>query len=1011
MTLRVLRNDDDHDAGSLHLESAMRLLFVLCCFFGLASCSGELAPVRANGVPCEAPSDCRESELCHLGFCLRRFTSCTLNGFLEKGETCDDGNENDDDACRNDCTFARCGDGVSRVDLTGDQAGFENCDDADSLDSNACTNRCELARCGDGIRRRDLQAGEAGFEACDDGNSDSNDGCTNACAVAACGDGVLGPGEECDDGNLDPSDSCTDRCAEARCGDGDLRANRDSDERGYEECDDGNEDALDRCDNDCRVTSCGDGIVQTSAGESCEDQNFDSTDACLTGCLLARCGDAIVRLDLAPGEPGYEACDDSNEFDNDACTTTCQIAFCGDGLLRDGAENCDDGNEVDDDECSNSCGSSMMQLAGAGGHICGLLESGQVQCWGRNGQGQLGDGSTTDRYEPTLIPGLDDALEITSSCARRVSGEISCWGQLGETLTQAFAGRMWTALGKNWAKDSEGRFWSLIEFNGSLREESQHLAALQVASADNHLCSINAQGQVHCSGDNQTAQLGDGTTSPRAGAILALQGPATRITASPEINCALVAREVYCWGYFREAHRQATQIAELSNVGSIWLVGYKLYGETLAGQTFYLNLDQSVPSVNELDQVSGISSFASSSSTICVLDGERRRWCWGSNYNGTYGNGDRPYWSRAVRVADLAPAVQVGVGSRHTCARLASGQVACWGQGEYALGSAEHRPVGSAPNLVTGVDNAEALAVGETHNCVKLGNGAVTCWGEVRFSGLGPEHQLASASPVPIAQGGVSHLPSSLGSNFSCVLGGDSSVSCLGSNGLGQLGDGSLTSATSLGRVNNSDSETLSGIVSIASKGSRTLAVSETGDVLFWGPQYGDLGTTTLATQYAGVLNAVSVAVGGGHHCALRSPGAGSRVVCWGGGNLGLGVEPDNVNNPFNGLLEPVAGFAHPPAQLSAGNNFSCARLQNGQVRCWGSNFLGVLGDGTPGNTDRFAHAPVVGLPPASDLSTGWDHSCAVTENGAVYCWGNNAYNQCGDGSRASAQDQPFRVD
>jgi cysteine-rich repeat protein len=149
---------------------------------------------------------------------------------LNDGETCDDGNIEDADACRNDCTLAVCGDGITRRDLELGEPGFESCDDGNLNDVDACTSNCALAFCGDGILRLDLVEGAEGFEFCDDANGEDNDACI-ACVVAVCGDGVvredLAEGddgyEDCDDGNLIAEDGCDDQClAERPSVNGDL---------------------------------------------------------------------------------------------------------------------------------------------------------------------------------------------------------------------------------------------------------------------------------------------------------------------------------------------------------------------------------------------------------------------------------------------------------------------------------------------------------------------------------------------------------------------------------------------------------------------------------------------------------------------------------------------------------------------------------------------------------------------------------------------------------------------
>jgi len=128
------------------------------------------------------------------------------DGVVEGDEPCDDGNQDNLDACLNDCTPARCGDGFVRV-------GVEGCEDGNEDDSDGCLSTCQLARCGDGVIH-------VGQEECDDGpiNDDGiYGGCSSKCTLGPrCGDGVLNGPEDCDDLNVDPEDGCLEGCVEAR---------------------------------------------------------------------------------------------------------------------------------------------------------------------------------------------------------------------------------------------------------------------------------------------------------------------------------------------------------------------------------------------------------------------------------------------------------------------------------------------------------------------------------------------------------------------------------------------------------------------------------------------------------------------------------------------------------------------------------------------------------------------------------------------------------------------------
>jgi cysteine-rich repeat protein len=149
----------------------MRLISVV---FILASACSEQVVVR------DSPAKCGNSE-------------------VELDEACDDGNETATDACTDGCENARCGDGITRMDLTANHDDFERCDDGNDADTDACRTNCRAAVCGDGIVRTDLSEGELGFESCDDGNTDELDGCTRNCnsGIDSDGDGIIDPLDNC----------------------------------------------------------------------------------------------------------------------------------------------------------------------------------------------------------------------------------------------------------------------------------------------------------------------------------------------------------------------------------------------------------------------------------------------------------------------------------------------------------------------------------------------------------------------------------------------------------------------------------------------------------------------------------------------------------------------------------------------------------------------------------------------------------------------------------------------
>ncbi len=117
------------------------------------------------------------------------------NGLQQTGEECDDGNQIDQDFCRNSCLLARCGDRIVQ--------GAEQCDAGGNtvLCTSTCQNRPVV--CGDGYQQA--------TEQCDDGNTTSGDGCSSTCTTT-CGDGIRRGAEQCDDGDSNDTNACKNNC-------------------------------------------------------------------------------------------------------------------------------------------------------------------------------------------------------------------------------------------------------------------------------------------------------------------------------------------------------------------------------------------------------------------------------------------------------------------------------------------------------------------------------------------------------------------------------------------------------------------------------------------------------------------------------------------------------------------------------------------------------------------------------------------------------------------------------
>lgn len=196
-----------------------------------------------------------------------------------------------------------------------------------------------------------------------------------------------------------------------------------------------------------------------------------------------------------------------------------------------------------------------------------------------------------------------------------------------------------------------------------------------------------------------------------------------------------------------------------------------------------------------------------------------------------------------------------------------------------------------------------------------------------------------------------------------------------------------------------------------------TCRVEPDGTVSCWGENWGgQLGirrspASTRPVRVAGLEDVAFLSAGRAHTCAVTNAGV---VRCWGGNDSGQLGDGTTEASP---TPVTVQGLDGPAVAVSAGGGHSCAVTANGEVWCWGSGESGELGDGRGFSEEAPAlpHATtptrVQGLTaPAVEVTTGYSHTCALTAPGGVECWGTNYGGQLGDGvgpAPLTPEDQP----
>jgi alpha-tubulin suppressor-like RCC1 family protein len=374
----------------------------------------------------------------------------------------------------------------------------------------------------------------------------------------------------------------------------------------------------------------------------------------------------------------------------------------------------------------------------------------------------------------------------------------------------------------------------------------------------------------------------------------------------------------------------------------------------------------------------------------------------------------------------------VAVGYMHSCAVLINGGVKCWGSGEFGrLGTESDLEIGGKPgdmarlNAVYFDKRILQVSVGRNHTCVLLEAGDVKCWGSGYFGSLGREDTL----DIGGAPGDMSKLHSvnlgkkarmiQAGHLHTCALLVNGDVKCWGANHDGQLGNENTRnigdSPGDMGRLDRVNLEKKA--FHISAGGKHTCVVLEGGDIKCWGEgrfgQLGSEGSISIGGSHGDMANlkkisfdqkAMQVSAGDEHTCAVFE---GGDVKCWGNGDSGrLGNESDDSIGSKLGDMANMGRVKLDKKALyvSAGESHSCALMIDGEVKCWGSNGSGKLGNEKPQNSKiGNVQGDMAGLKPvnlgkrALFVRAGSSHSCALLEGGDLKCWGSNVFGQLGN--------------
>lgn len=289
------------------------------------------------------------------------------------------------------------------------------------------------------------------------------------------------------------------------------------------------------------------------------------------------------------------------------------------------------------------------------------------------------------------------------------------------------------------------------------------------------------------------------------------------------------------------------------------------------------------------------------------------------------------------------------------------------------------------PEIPPATGTWRAVTSGGRHTCGIRDDGTLWCWGSDEFGQIAVDDR---DSTVPVQIGASTWLEVSGRGSHTCAIAEDGSLWCWGDNNYNQLGVGNGGHA-GLNRIAGGP------WAHVATATTHTCAIAADTTLWCWGDNsYGELGDDTTAGRStpAPVSSAArdrwrSVSLGVSHTCGIRDD---DSLWCFGQAYYGALADPNLPSSAAQSVPNRARGSW---TKVAAGNLHTCAISGEGRLRCWGYNASGELGDGT---TSGSAIGVDVGGAAARwvDLVAGADHNCAVRTSGELYCWGDNTHGQ-----------------
>lgn len=577
-------------------------------------------------------------------------------------------------------------------------------------------------------------------------------------------------------------------------------------------------------------------------------------------------------------------------------------------------------------------------------HVLSSDTNGFVYSWGKNEDGQLGNGNNELQMAPVKLESISNIVSVRAggmhSLALSSDGSVFAWGF-------NYSGQ----LGNGLNEDSNIPVKVLDITN------IKYIGAGEV-----HSLAIDNNGQVYSWGHNYYGQLGDGSKTNSNIPILVpnIQNAVSALGQNSHTLALLSDGRVLSWG--------ASRYGQLGNGSSI----DRLY------PTLVPNIDN-------------ITHIAVGIETSFALTNNGNVMSWGNNSKPQLG-GPSSAFNFANEIPEISEVEQISSGFSASFARTTYGDVWGWGDNYWGeIGNEDELALDRyAPVKITSLKNIEDISAGGYHTTALDSNGTVWAWGNNFFGQLATRSVDSSNKPLEVSTPTqITKLSS--GAYHTLAIDKFSNVWGWGHNRYGQIGDNSVDN-----HYTPVKTQVIKNIEVIKAGYQHSLAINNLGELWAWGDNYyGQLGDGTITLQAKPIqittLPAVlDISAGLKHSMALSTDG---NVWIWGTsdrGQLGLGYFNTESLSPTQ--LTTLSEIT----SIGAGDFHSFAIDALGNTYGWGSCYYAEAGSNCIYGDNMFSPLLLSEFQDAVQIDGGYDFTLARTSSGRVYGWGSSQHGQVG---------------